>query len=179
MVDFKEDIDFAISDPIRKKNYQIVLKNFPVKKLDAIEQEPGKDANDFNCELNDGTKLKLEFKNRRKGAIWNDMALEIYNDITFKSPGWVFKLIENDVDYVIYTWHGKEKECYIILKARELEKWWRENYKNYKMRINKPSFYNGRTWQSSWTPVPIKDFPKEIIYKHETFIDLNDFWSNK
>ncbi len=179
MTEFKTDMEFATSDAVKRKNYQIVIKNFPVKKFDAIEQEPGKDPNDFNCELTDGTNLRIEFKNRRPGAIWNDMALEIYQDIDLKTPGCIFKLADSEVDYVIYTWHGKEKECYIILKAKDLGLWWKDNYKNYEMRINKPSSYDGRSWQSSWTPVPIKDFPKDIIHRHETFIDLNDFWGKK
>jgi len=177
--DFEEDSKWTISDPIKKKNYQIVLKNFSVKKFDAIEQENKRDINDFNCELTDGTKLKLEFKNRRLGAICSDMALEVHNDYNKKTDGCVFKLIKNNIDYYIYTWHGKKKACYIILKARELEKWWRKNYSKYPLRLNKPTIKDGMTWQSSYCFVPIKDIPKEIVYKHETFIDLNDFWDAK
>ena len=178
-VNFEEDVAFAISEEVRKKNYQIVLKNFPVKSFNAIEQEQGKDKNDFDCELKDGTKIKIEFKNRRKKAIAYDMALEVHNNFSNKSFGCIFNLIENDVNYLIYTWHGKKKECYIILKAKELEKWWRENYTKYKLRLNKKSYKDDNVWQSSYCFVPIKDFPKEIIFKHETFIDLDDFWGGK
>lgn len=179
-VDFSEDADFAVSDSIKKKNYQIVIKHFPVKKFDAVEQEEKLDYHDYICELNDGKKLKIEFKNRREGAYWNDIALEIYHDYKTKYGGCVFNLIKNEIDYYIYVWHGKQKECYIILKAKGLEEWWRENYLKYPQRINKETWKNGKFRnQSSWTPVPIKDIPKEIIYKHQTFIDLNDFWNTK
>jgi len=173
---FDEDVEYAKSDNIRRRNYQTIIKNFNVKSFDAKELEEGKDSYDFTCELKEGTQLKLEFKNRRIGNKYDDVALEVYNDNNRKTPGWVFKLIENEVDYVIYTWHEKPKKGYIILKAKELEKWWRNNFNNYKLKINKYSYTENSVWQSSWCPVPIKDIPPNIIYKYEIFPDLQDFW---
>lgn len=173
---FEEDVLFAISPSVREKNYQIIITNFPVKSFDAIEQNKGKDPNDVSIELKDGSSIRIELKNRREGAKSYDMALEVHNDFKSKRAGWPFKLIKNEVDYLIYVWHGKKRLCYIILKARELEKWWRDNYTKYELRKNKPSTRRGSTWQSTYCFVPIKNFPKEIVHKHVPFIDLNDFW---
>ncbi len=175
-----EDISYSVSDPIKKRNYQTVIKNFNIKKFNAIEQEDKADEYDLFCELKDGTILKIEFKNRRIGNIYGDVALEVYHNYKNKYGGCVFNLINNKVDYYIYTWHDKPKRGYIIFKAQELGNWWKGVFETYKHNINKTTYdkYNGifRN-QSSWCAVPIKDIPKEIIYKYEIFPDLNDFWS--
>ena len=173
---FLKDVNYAKSDNIRRRNYETIIRNFHVKKFDSKELEAGKDNYDFICELKDGKQLKIEFKNRRIGNRYNDVALEVYTDNETRTLGWVFYLIKNEVDYVIYTWHEKPKKGYIIFKAKELQLWWEKNYKNYELRINEPSYKGGNKWQSSWCAVPIKDIPKEIIYKYEIFPDLQDFW---
>ncbi len=179
-VDFFEDIKYATLDYIRRRNYQTIIKNFPVKKFDSPEQENSKDDYDFSCELNDGTKLKIEFKNRRIGNIYGDIALEVYHDYTRKFGGCIFNLIKNEVDYYIYTWHEKPKRGYIIFKAKELESWWRDNHQSYEQKINKQTYEEGKFRnQSSWCAVPIKDIPEEIIYKYEIFPDLNDFFDGQ
>ena len=172
---FQNDLGLSLEEQIKRRNYQTVILNFPVKKFDAIEQEGKKDANDYNCELNDGTKLKIEFKNRREGANANFMCLEVHNNIQSKVVGWTFKLIRDKTDYVICTWHGKEKPRYIILKARELELWWREHYKDYKLNLNKPTIWGDRKWTSSYCFVPIKDIPNEIIFKKDIMPKLCDY----
>jgi len=188
-VDFDEDLTFSNSIEITKRNHHIIALNFDLKKVDFIEQEAIKGKTDCIIQLRNGKKIKLEFKNYRKGSS-NSVVLEIYhdikdswreNEITEKNGkfGWTFYLKRNDIDYVIFTSHGKKKLCYLILKAKELEEWWRNNIYNYKdsWRENKVTEKNGKFRnQSSYCYVPIKDFPKDMIYNQKIFCDLNDFF---
>ena len=177
----EEDIDYATSNPIRKSNYQTVIKNFDVKKFNAVEQDKEAYEYDLSCELKDGTILKIEFKNRRIGNVYEDIALEVYHNCDDKFGGCVFNLINNKVDYYIYTWHEKPKRGYIIFDAQKLAEWWKEAFKDYPQRINKPTYNSDGTFRnkSSWCPVPIKDIPKEIIHKYKIFPDLGDFGGSR
>ena len=58
-VDFDADLNYSTMDNVKRRNYQTVIRNFPVKKFDCPEQENSKDDYDFSCELNDGTILNI------------------------------------------------------------------------------------------------------------------------
>lgn len=176
--DFDKDLEWSISEGVKRKNYSILLQNFPVKKIDFTELEPQKNTNDVDISLMDGTSIKVELKNYKEGRIWSMVCLEVWNNkkVNPPTPGWTFKLEQSKTDYVLFTWHGKDKECYLILKGKELGRWWRENFKNYTEHMNKESTRNGATWQSSFASVPIKDLPKDLIKAQKAFQDLKDFW---
>jgi len=172
---FVHDLRKSHDDDIRTKNYQIVMRHFPIKSFDGVELEGKELANDFIMVLENGEKKKVEFKNYYDFENSNFICLEQKSNLRYGSKGWTFKI---DADYVVFVWHGKAKDCYLIVDGDGLKDWWRENHSNYNEIRNQPSHdkRSGETWRSSFSTVPIKDLPEEIILHHNQFVDLDDFW---
>jgi len=173
MSNFKEDLDFSMTEETRRKNYAIIIRHFPVKTFKAVELDYQKTPNDFVSTMDDGTEVSFEFKNYRKGRNANIIYLEQKNDIATGTLGWTFNI---KADYVIFVWHGKTKECYLILHGKKLSEWWKKNYAKYPEKLNKPTTYESKSWRSSFSAVPIHVLPRELIVKWARFIDLTDFW---
>jgi hypothetical protein len=170
---FMEDLDWSRSEEVRRKNISIILRHFPIKRWDDIEINERKESNDFEMELIDGDIKKVEFKNYRVGTPWNKICIEIYTDVKTKKKGWAFNL---EADYIVFVWHGKFRECYLLADGKKLAEWWNENYKKYEERLNRPSTNGKHIWQSSYAWVPINDLPINVVLVHKSFQDLNDAW---
>jgi len=174
-LNFLADVKRSQAEDVRRINYQILLRHFPVKSFDAVELNGEMNPNDVIIILINGEKKRVEFKNYFDHKNFNFVCLEQYSNNEMKTLGWTFKI---DSDFVIFLWHGKKKDCYLIVYGNKLCEWWKINHKNYQIIYNKPSYNpkTGGTWQSCFSLVPVSDLLKEMIFVREVFCDMHDFW---
>jgi len=175
---FYELIAMSTKPDVTRRNYQIIAREFNVQKFISNEIVGGYNPNDIWIEKRNGEKKHIEIKNYFNHNNSNLMCLEQYTDHQKGIRGWVHHLIQNKTDYVLFTWHGKSKSCYLVLDGFQLNNWWEKHSEEYDIRLNGISKdeTTGNTWQSSFSKVPIKDLPNDIICLRKQFVDLNDFW---
>lgn len=167
MNDFDQQLTF--STQCCPLNCEIINQIFHPASIDPIELK-GKSANDIICIKEDGTTLAIECKNCTK-LFATDISPELISNYESNSTGWPFKLITNKTDYILFTWHNIPNHPFLIIKAPEFEKWFRDNntkYETITTKSNRGTF----EWLGSFKKVPISDLPEELIYyKSQTFIN--------
>jgi len=176
VLDYRKYLEQTHSIEFQKTNQSILVREFAVKQFLAVELNEDREKDYVFIDRND-KKNKVEFKNYIHHKNSNVICLEVYHDVATQFFGWTFRLIQNEVNYVVFVWQGKAKLCYLILHGSLLEHWWRENWQKYEMPLNRPTHNHkrGLNWRSSFCRVPIKDLPTSIIYKRKRFADLFDF----
>jgi len=174
---FGIDLEKSVTPDRVRVAQNILGRHFDIVSYEQVDLKEEICHNDVHFFDRCGRHNHVDLKHYSEGT-WNSrIALEVHNDVTSKSAGWVFKLINEKVDYVLFIWHGKAKLCYLLVYADKLEKWWRENYRRYPLILNKISVdrKTGNEWQSSFCSVKIMDLPKDLILCWQRFTDLSDF----
>jgi len=168
-LNFEEMINSSKISSRAKIALRIISTRWNPKILNQHQYDENDQLSDIVLELVGGEKINVEIKNRGEEARIKDVAIERYSSIKASTPnGWPFRLIEKNVTFVIYIWH--EQRASIIFKSKELNEWWKQNYGKYTEIKNRPSRNKkGDTWTSSWSPVPVSDFPENVIDTPQTF----------
>ena len=142
----------------------IICELFDVDFINAFELYNVKTPFDINI----NGKINIEVK------IQNRFALEVYTDDDKKKMGWVFTLMDDEVDYVLFFFPDENK--YFCLKASELHTWWLEHFIDFETIRNKTSIKGNRTWVSSFSYVGRGLIPTNIVYKTNIeFVDKDGF----
>jgi hypothetical protein len=112
----------------------------------------------YDLTIND--EINIEVKIQKCDS--NKVGLEQYTDHHNNKRGWVHKLKENDVDYVLFFY--PESNYYFLVDAGQLQEWWKNNCDSYTIHLNRVSKdSNGNIWQSSFSYIFVKDIPEDII----------------
>jgi len=175
-LDFYSDIEQSIHPDKVRIAQNILGRHFDIVSYEQVDVHKDLKHDDVHFITRDGKHHHCDLKHYSVGTWASNIFLEPFSDIDY-SNGWTFHLRQNNVDYVLFIWHGKAKLCYLLVNAPLLEDWFRKHWQNYDLHKNKPTIdiKTGRQWQSGYIIVPITDLPKELIIFWQRFNDLNDF----
>ena len=114
---------------------------------------------EYDCILHKENKspVKVELKYRKK--IYNDILVEVMQDMKTNHPGWLYTSNSRYLHYVICT---KKPEYYYSLKFKLFKKWLFEHIKS-----NKASFIiSKKGWGLTLNmPISVFEIPDNIIKK--------------
>jgi len=179
---YKEDLKFSKKITIRKmmnhhyrkskyfsSTYGSILKITPIQgKTLQIK------GVDLIIDFENGRRIYIDEKVRRKWVKYKDILLEEYHDYDKKIPGW---LKEGQLtDYVIYVKLSTRKVYILPFKILLLV--WKENYENwwrqYGRVLAKNKWYTPKRYRTSCIPIPpdillnkINDKKIELRIKNE------------
>ncbi len=159
---------------------EILKEIFPMKEFNETEAGglEDKEGIDYWLVLNNGKRLAIEVKVRKKDFRKNDVALETWSDYDKKTIGWTLDSNKKS-DFVLIFWIDSKKWCLFpfdllrevfIIKKDE----WVESFKT---DIQTSS--NGNTWRSQCVFVPIDLIWQEIIKRYTGYLKEEKEWTKE